>query len=448
VIALAGLTLVLLAALVLRPGTPMAVGCPGEPWPMMSAELTAACTGAYAGRTVYIISPGIDPEVDRFEDTVQNFEAWTGIDIRYESARGFELNVNARVEAGIPSDLIALPQPGLLRRFVEAGAIIDLGTFLHPQWLATNYDPEWLALAQVEGITAGVWWRYAAKSLIWYARQPFQAAGYVLPATWEDLLALSDQIVADGGTPWCVGLESGVATGWPATDWIEDILLRTTSLANYDRWTSPASAAERLPFTSAEVRNAAEQMARIFFTDGYVFGGRGAIPGIAFSRLPTQLLNERPGCYLIKDSSNIINYMPAYTRPGLDYDFFPFPMIDPAYANPLLISGNISAMFNDRPEVRAVVDFLSRGESIRAWLGQGGALAPHRDARPDWYANDLEREIAALVAQATAIRFDGSDLMPAEVGTAAFWRAMTDWVIGTVDLDTALTQIDAAWPAD
>ena len=114
----------------------------------------------------------------------------------------------------------------------------------------------------------GVWERVNVKSLVWYPKKAFDEAGYKIPTTWDELMALQDQIVADGDTPWCIGIESGAATGWPATDWIEEIMLRTTSLENYDKWTRG-----ELEFTSPEVKNAAETMATIWFNDKYVFGG-------------------------------------------------------------------------------------------------------------------------------------------------------------------------------
>jgi alpha-glucoside transport system substrate-binding protein len=81
----------------------------------------------------------------------------------------------------------------------------------------------------------------------------FADAGYEVPTTMEELVALSDQIVADGGTPWCIGLGSGDASGWPATDWVEDIMLRTQSPETYDAWVT-----NELPFDSPEVVNAIE----------------------------------------------------------------------------------------------------------------------------------------------------------------------------------------------
>ncbi|NOZ71781.1 MAG: carbohydrate ABC transporter substrate-binding protein, partial [Chloroflexi bacterium] len=111
-----------------------------------------------------------------------------------------------------------------------------------------------------------------------------------------------------------------------------------------------------------------------------------------------------------------------------------------------LVAGDIYAQFNDRPEVRAVMEYFTTGDSLRTWLASGGALSPHNDASLDWYGDDVERKVAQFVQQADSVRFDGSDLMPSEVGAGSFWKGMTDYVAGTVDLDTALAEIDAAWP--
>ena len=91
------------------------------------------------------------------------------------------------------------------------------------------------------------------KSLVWYSPEQFEDNGYEIPKTMEELIELSDQMVADGNTPWCIGIESGNATGWTATDWMEDLMLRTASPAKYDQWVS-----NELPFNSPEVINAME----------------------------------------------------------------------------------------------------------------------------------------------------------------------------------------------
>jgi alpha-glucoside transport system substrate-binding protein len=429
-----------------------AAGCPDGLWTNWSAELESACSGELAGTVVTMTGPFTDEDEVKFNASIAEFEAWTGIDIQYTGSKEFEVTIRAAVEGGAAPDIADFPQPGLLKGFAADGYVVDVSTFLDPEWLSMNYLQSWLDMGTMAGpegdITAGVWARYNGKSLVWYPKKAFEAAGYTVPTTWDELMALSDQIVADGSSPWCVGIESGGATGWAATDWMEEVMLRTTSLENYDKWSFPASAEDRLSFTAPEVKNAAEVLASVWFADNYVFGGRESIATTFFGDAPVPMFNDPADCYMHKQGNFITSFFPEGLVAGEDYDFFYLPPIDEAYGRPFLVAGDIYAMFNDRPEVRAVMDFFSRGESVKAWLAAGGALSPHKDAQLDWYGSDVERGIAALVSEATSVRFDGSDLMPGAVGAGSFWTGMTNWVSGSIDLDTALSEIDAAWPTN
>lgn len=448
--------LIVIALLIIISAVPVlaqeASGCPDDLWTGMSAELTSACAGELAGTIVTMTGPFTDADEVKFNESIAEFESWTGIDIQYTGTKEFEVVIRAAVEGGAPPDIADFPQPGLLKGFVEDGSVVDVSTFLDADWMTTNYLQSWLDMGMMEGpdgqIMAGIWARFNGKSLVWYPIQAFEDAGYEIPTTWDELIALSDQIVADGGNPWCVGIESGAATGWPATDWMEEIMLRTTSLENYDNWSFPADPANRLPFTDEAVVNAANILGELWFTDNYVYGGREAIASTFFGDAPTPMFDNPPGCYMHKQGNFITSFFPADAVAGEDYSFFYLPPIDEEYGRPFLVAGDIYAMFNDRPEVRAVLDFFTRGESLKTWLASGGALSPHNDAQLEWYGSDIERGIAGLVAEATSVRFDGSDLMPGAVGSGSFWKGMTDWVSGTVDLETALAEIDASWPTE
>jgi len=424
----------------------MMAQCPS--WTNMTPELESACNGELSGTVVTMTGPFTDEDEVKFNESVKDFEDATGIDIQYTGTKEFETIITAAVEGGDAPDIADFPQPGLLLNFVKSGKVVDVSTFMNEDWLKQNYKQAWLDMAEMEGIQAGIWARYNGKSQVWYPKKAWDEAGYPIPETWEELLALSDQIVADGDTPWCIGIESGAATGWPATDWMEEVMLRTTSLENYDNWSFPADPANRLPFTSPEVKNAAETLAQIWFNEDYVYGGTAAIADTFFGDSPVPMFDDPPKCWMHKQGNFITSFFPEGLVAGVDYDFFYLPPIDEAYGKPYLIAGDIYAMFDDRPEVRAVMDYFSRGESLRAWLATGGALSPHNDASLDWYGDDIERGIAELVNNADSVRFDGSDLMPGAVGAGSFWKGMTDWVSGTADIDTVLAEIDAAWPTN
>jgi alpha-glucoside transport system substrate-binding protein len=288
---------------------------------------------------------------------------------------------------------------------------------------------------------AGVWGRVNGKSLVWYNKAEFDAAGYEVPETWEELVALQDMILADGDSPWAVGIESGAATGWAMTDWIEEMMLRTTSLENYDAWV-----AGELPFDSPEVRAAIEEVANIWFADGMVYGGRSAIATTSFGDAPKVMFEEPPKAWLHKQGNFITSFFPDNVVAGVDYDFFYLPSVDPSLGRPVLVAGDIYAMFNDRPEVRMVMQYFATGASVEGWVKAGGAISPHLDSDLSWYTNDVDRGVAQIIQEATSVRFDGSDLMPGPVGAGSFWKEMTAYVSGAKTLDQALAAIDASWP--
>ncbi|MDW8325519.1 MAG: ABC transporter substrate-binding protein [Anaerolineales bacterium] len=418
---------------------------PTQPSAPSGSFLQRALAGEFKGTKVTATGPFTDEDAVKFNATIKEFEEKTGIDIQYEGTKEFEATIGARVDAADAPDIVDFPQPGLLANFAKAGKVVDLSKYFSREDLLKRYNPSWLDMATMDGpngkIMAGVWERVNAKSLVWYPKDDFDKAGYKVPTTWEELQALMDQIVADGDTPWCVGIESGAATGWAATDWTEEMMLRTTSLENYDKWV-----AGKLPFSSPEVKKAIETWSKIWFNDKYVFGGRAAIATTFFGDAPTPMFEDPPKCWLHKQGNFITSFFPPEAKAGVDYDFFYLPGIDPAYGKPVLVAGDIWAAFSDRPEVLAVMEYFTYGEHLKTWVSSGGAISPHLDSDLSWYTNDVDRGVAKIILEATAVRFDASDLMPGQVGAGSFWKEMTSYVAGTVDLDTALKNIDATWP--
>jgi alpha-glucoside transport system substrate-binding protein len=397
------------------------------------------------GTIVTMAGPFVDNDAVKFNESVKSFEEMTGIDIQYEGSKEFEASIAIRIEGGNAPDIADFPQPGLLATFVDKGYVIDLNQVLDMDKVKANYIQSWLDMATMESpdgpIMAGVWGRVNGKSLVWYNKKEFDAAGYKVPTTWEELVELQNTIMADGDTPWAIGIESGAATGWPATDWVEEMMLRTTSLENYDKWV-----AGELKFESPEVRNAIETVGEIWLTDGMVYGGRTGIATTNFGDAPKVMFEQPPKAWLHKQGNFITSFFPENLEAGVDYDFFYLPSKDPQYGRPVLVAGDIYAMFNDRPEVRMVMQFFATAASVEDWVKAGGAISPHKDSDLSWYSNEVDRKVAEVIQNATSVRFDGSDLMPGEVGAGSFWKEMTAWVSGSKPLDDALKAIDDSWP--
>jgi alpha-glucoside transport system substrate-binding protein len=284
------------------------------------------------------------------------------------------------------------------------------------------------------------------KSLVWYPVPEFHKAGYTVPETWDELVALTEQMIADGRTPWCMGLESGDATGWPATDWIENLLLGEAGPSLYDQWTTHG-----IPMDDPAVRRAFERFGDIVFQDGSLASGAEGATLTHFdsAQLPMTLQNP-PGCWLYHFPSFATDSLPDGSV-GRTVDAFPFPPPNARQEGVMLGGAGWAVALSDRPEVREVVRFLLSPDFGARFSAGDGKLSPNRRFDkalydPFWrrYAELLD---AALVAD--TFRFDGSDFMPVEVGTNRFWDAMTRYMVeGPESLDAILADLEAAWPDD
>ena len=408
-------------------------------------ELANAYAGMYTGKVVTMAGPFTDQDEVVFNDSLKGFEEKTGIDIQYTGSKEFEANINIRLDGGDRPDIVDYPQPGLLRYAVEKGYAIDMNTLINPDWIKQNYSQAWQDLGTMTGpngdIVAGIWARANGKSFVFYPKKAFDEAGYKVPETWDEMMALTEQIAADGDTPWCIGIESGAATGWTMTDWLEDVMLRVAGPEAYDKWV-----AGELKFDSPEVNEALDYIEAIWFNDAYVYGGRAAIPTINFGDAPKPMFENPPKCWFNRQGNFVTTFFPEEAVAGVDYSFFYLPPIKEEWGKPVLGAGDIYAVFNDRPEVRAVIQYFSTGESLKVWVEQGGAILTHNDASLDWYVDPVTRGVAETIRNATTFRFDGSDMMPAAVGAGTFWKYMTDYVSGSITRQEALQQIDASWP--
>ncbi|GAC1545794.1 MAG: ABC transporter substrate-binding protein [Herpetosiphon sp.] len=410
-------------------------------------ELAAAYQGKYKGTKVSMFGPFSGEDETKFNNSMKGFKDATGIDIQYQGSKEFEATINVRVEGGSAPDIADFPQPGLAASIAKTGKMVDANKIINPDWLKQNYNQGYIDTATVDGangkILAGVFQRVNVKGLVWYPKKAFDQAGYKVPQTYDELKSLMDQIVKDGDTPWCIGIESGAATGWVATDWVENYMLRTTSPQNYDKWTKG-----ELPFTDPIVKKAVKLMSDVWLNDKYVYGGRKQIVSTNFGDAPGPMFQNPPKCYLHQQGNFITSFFEKSkpgVKGGVDYDFFYFPPIDPQYGKPLEFAGDLMSAFNDRPEVRAVMQYFSTFDGVRGWVQAGGALSPHKNADLNLYGSVVDKKVAQTLLDASVVRFDGSDLMPGAVGAGTFWKGMTDYVSGSLDLDKAMEVIQAGW---
>ncbi|NET56452.1 MAG: carbohydrate ABC transporter substrate-binding protein [Symploca sp. SIO2E6] len=391
---------------------------------------------------ITIMGVGVENSEEELREALAPFTEKTGIAIEYEGTSEFATLLPVRVASGNPPDIALFPQPGLMADLARVGDLVPIDTFLEKSQLTQAYPQEWLDLSTVDGKIYGIWIKTFLKSLVWYSPQAFEAAGYQVPTTWEEMIDLSDQIVADGGVPWCLGIENSSATGWVGTDWIEDIMLRTAEPKVYDQWVRG-----QISFEHPAVKNAFTEFGKIALNPQYLAGGTTGVISIPFGDSPNPLFESPPGCYLHRQATFITSFFPDNVVVGKDVDVFPLPGIKQELGLPLLVAGEIVGVFNDTPEVRALMEYLITAKPHEIFVSKGGYISPHKQLNLDAYPDEVTKSQAEILANAQVVRFDGSDMMPGAVGTGTFWTGIVDYVGGT-DVDIVLKNIQESWPTE
>jgi len=394
---------------------------------------------AFPERTVTMLGIWVGAERDAFMKVLEPFEEATEIRVEFTGTRDLPAVLTRRVADGNPPDISALPNPGQMQEFAKMEALVDLSEFMDMSKLQDEYAETWIDLGSFEGTVYAIFISADLKSLVWYNPKAFADAGYEIPKTWDELMALSDKIAAQGRSPWSIGLESGAASGWPGTDWIEDIMLRTAGPEIYDKWVN-----HEISWTDSTVKRAWELFGGIARNEEYVYGGSTAALTTNFGEAPDVLFATHPRAYMHKQATFIKSFILKYDpdlNPGEDFSFFPFPSIDLEYGTPALVAADMFAMFKDTPEARALMRYLATAGAQEIWVAQLGKLSANRRVNPNAYPDDLTRKAAKILASADTFRFDGSDLMPAAVGSGSFWSGILDYV-GGEDLDSVLKKIE------
>lgn len=395
-----------------------------------------------AGKTVSVYTSIRDAEADLLQQSWKQWADCTGVKIDYEGNGDFEAQLQVRVQGGNAPDIAFIPQPGLLSKLAKAGNLKPAAE--KTQAMATqNYSGDWLKYATVDGKLYGAPLGSNVKSFVWYSPKMFKDKGWTIPTSWDELISLSDKIAATGIKPWCAGIESGSATGWPATDWIEDVLLRDQGPDVYDQWV-----AHSIPFNDPKIVSAVDKVGSILKNDKYVNGGLGGVKSIAttsFQAGGTPITTGK--CALHRQASFYANQWPQGTKVAEDGDVFAFyfPAVDPS-KKPVLGAGEFTAIFDDRPEVQAFQTYLASAEHANSRAKLGNWVSANKGLDIANVANPIDKKsVEILKDSSTVFRFDGSDLMPASVGAGSFWKGMTDWINGKSTKDS-LDYIENSWP--
>ena len=420
---------------------------------------TGAQTGA-GDKSIEIMYGFGGDQSKGFTETMKQFESQSGIKIKFtDASQSFDTLIRPRVQGNNPPDIALFPQPGLMLDFAKQGKLQDLGTMLDinslrgalvPGVLDVNalkgaLVPGVLDVSTQDGKTYGFPVNFNVKSLVWYPKKAFEAKGYKVPTTIAELEALTDQIKADGTAPWCVGMESAGATGWVATDWIEDFVLRYGGTEKYDQWVK-----HEIPFTDPVVVQAANEFEKLALADGNVFGGRKAVVSNDFATAINPEFQDPPKCFLHKQGNFITQkgFITESVRQNLDQEVgvFQLPGTD-ASNKPLLVGGDLAGAFSNDDDTKKALEYMSSPQFKFTNIAVSTWLSAFKNFDLANYPNQIAKETAKLAYGSTVSRFDGSDTMPGAVGAGSFWKDMTAWIGGQKDLDEALKDIDDSWPS-
>ena len=402
-------------------------------------------------------------EGDALAGFIDVYTEETGSNIEYTGSDDFESQLRIRVDGGDPPAVAFTPQPASICEFADQGALVSLEDMgFDIAQMEADHSAYWMNLGACEdGNHYGIPWFPNFKSIVFYDKTVFADGGYEIPETYEDMVALSAQMVADGQTPWCFGFESGGATGWPGTDWIEDILVRESGSDVYNQWVN-----HEIPFNDPAVVSAFDTFGEILLAEDFVLGGAENVAGVNFNDSPGPLFEDPPGCAMLKQGSFISNVF--VDQPGFeegDQDnigTFPFPSI--GGTGGAMGGGDTLMVFDgSAANVAVIEDWISPDWQCTLASSDGGGIAIYgghgvegverlpgnANTDPNCYDTEQSKVFATAVTEALASNtfvFDASDLMPAAIGQGTFWTAMVDWSRGSSSADVT-DAVESSWPS-
>lgn len=417
-------------------------GCLSSGSPTSSGDKS----GGTAKTTVSIMFGFGGDQTQGFRDSLDPWAKTNNIKINYIQASSFDTQIRAAVAGNNAPDIALFPQPGLLKDLQKQGKLQPLDSVLDMAKLQASIVPGFLDAAAVDGKHYGIPVSMNIKSLVFYNKPAFTAAGYKIPTTIDELMALTDKIKASGTAPWCIGLESGAATGWPGTDWIEELVLKQAGPDVYDKWVN-----HEVKFEDPAIKAAFDTYAKIALTKGNVFGGSRSIVSTAFGTAANPMFTKPPGCFLHKQGNFVTQkgFLSEAIRANIDANLgvFPFPK---GQFDTVEGGGDLAGLFTkgDANVTKVLKEITEDPTFGGVWAGPSdrGFLSPHKDFDVSKYGNETTKGIAKIAYTATGIRFDGSDSMPAAVGAGSFWKGMVAFTSGQQDEAATLKKIDESWP--
>ena len=379
-------------------------------------------------------------EPESFRAVVSPWEELTGGKVDDVGTRDILDILTLRVGGGHPPDIAVLSSPGTMEKFARDGVLVALDSFLDMEKIRNEYSQAWIDIGTVDGKLYGIPSKAANKSTVWYSPKVFEANGVQVPQTWSELIAISDQLVAAGLSPWSIGMESGGTSGWPGTDWIGQLLLSEYGPEVYDQWVN-----HEIPWTDSRVRSVWEKFGQIALTPGYVFGGVDFVLSANFEPASYLPFESPPKAAMYFLGSFVQGFIER-RFPDLiveeDYYFFPFPPVNPQYEGAVTSGADLVVMFNDSEASRSLIKYLAAAEAQEIWVQRGGFTSTNKLVSLESYPDALAAKVAKQLTSAELVRFDADDIWGGDL-QAAFYQGVLDYLAGPGRLDSILEHVEA-----
>jgi alpha-glucoside transport system substrate-binding protein len=410
-----------------------------------ATSLLAACggggsTSVIQSNTVDLLTTWGDGELESFKAVVAPFESKEGVKITIESTRDVNATITTRLAGNNPPDIAVLPNPGKMQQLATQKHLVALDSFLDMSKVRSDYSSSWIDLGSYKGHLYSISYKAANKGTVWYSPKQFQSNGYQIPATWDQMIALSNQIAGGGKYPWTMGVEAGSASGWPAADWIAQIYLNQSGPEMYDKWV-----AHQIPWTDASLKSAFQMFGQIVNGPHFINGAPQSILATNFQPATYPPFQNPPGaymCYLGDFAQGFITGQFKGLAAGTDFNFFPFPAINAQYKGAITGGADLVTALRNTTAVQKLITYLETAQAQEIWVKRGGFSSPNKQVSLDAYPDPVAKASAQELQSADIFRFGAGDLMPSAVQDS-FWKALLDYIAHPNNLDSNLSSIES-----
>ncbi len=339
-------------------------------------------------------------ELESFEAMLAPWEAETGGEVDFVGTRDITSLLTLNIEGGTPPDVATPAEVGLFQQFARDGELAPLSACSGlEETVLANYPQGFIDLGTVDGTLYGFFMKADTKGTIFYNPGFFAENGYeplTAASTFDDLIALSDQILAGGTPPWTNGQFANGGTGFPGSDTIQQILLNEAG---------------------------ADAISATGFIDS-------SYP--PFESPPTAAMLHMGGF-----ASGFVSEQFPDAAAGEDYSFFPWP------GGGVTGGANIVYAFNSDETTCSFLSHLASAEAQQVWVDRGGFTSVNTQVSLDSYPDTVARAQAEQLTTAEVFRFDLDDAIGGALQTA-FFTGVTDYLADPGSLDAILAGIEAA----